>query len=110
METLASDLSEIIQGLSLSNITLLGWSMGAGVILNYVRIFGCDALKQIILCDMTPKQMNDDGWKLGLYQGAYTQADMVRDAGKDFFSLYKEFAVGAVPKLKKVPGFLLDRP
>ncbi len=35
METLASDLHEIIQGLSLSNVTLLGWSMGAGVVLNY---------------------------------------------------------------------------
>lgn len=110
METLASDLNEIIQGLSLSNITLLGWSMGAGVVLNYVRLFGCDALKQIVLCDMTPKQLNDDEWKLGLYQGAYTQEDMARDAGKDFFSLYKAFAIGAVPKLKKVPGFLLNRP
>ena len=67
METLASDLSEIIDGLSLSNITLLGWSMGAGVVLNYVRLFGCDALRQIILCDMAPKQLNDDEWKMGLY-------------------------------------------
>lgn len=39
METLANDLNEIIQGLSLSNITLLGWSMGAGVVFNYVRLF-----------------------------------------------------------------------
>ena len=82
METLASDLNEIIQGLSLSNITLLGWSMGAGVVLTYVRLYGCGALKQIILCDMTPKQMNDEEWKLGLYQGAYTREDMERDAGK----------------------------
>lgn len=112
METLASDLDEIIRGLSLSNITLLGWSMGAGVALNYVRIYGCDALKQIVLCDMTPKQINDEEWKLGLYQGAYTREDMEKEknAGKDFFSLYKAFAVGAVPKLKKVPGFLLNRP
>ena len=110
METLAGDLDEIIQGLSLSNITLLGWSMGAGVVLNYVRLFGCDALKQIVLCDMTPKQLNDDGWKLGLYQGSYTREDMDRDAEKDFFSLYKSFAVGAVPKLQKVPGVLLERP
>lgn len=110
METLASDLNEIIQGLSLSDITLLGWSMGAGVALNYVRLYGCGALKQIILCDMTPKQLNDEEWKLGLYQGAYTREDMEKDAGKDFFSLYKSFAVGAVPKLKKIPGFLLKRP
>ena len=110
METLAGDLNELIQGLSLSSVTLLGWSMGAGVVLNYVRIYGCSALKQIILCDMTPKQLNDDEWKLGLYQGAYTREDMEKDAGKDFFSLYRSFAVGAVPRLKKIPGFLLKRP
>ncbi len=110
METLAEDLNEMIQGLSLSNITLLGWSMGAAVIFNYVRLYGCDRLKQIILCDMTPKQLNDEEWKLGLYQGRYTKEDMERDAGKKFYPLYKEFAIGAVPKLAKVPGFLLRRP
>ena len=110
METLASDLNELNQGLSLSNITLLGWSMGAGVVLNYVKLFGCDDLKQIILCDMTPKQLNDEEWKLGLYQGRYTKEEMERDAGKDFYSLYKEFAIGAVPRLAKIPGFLLRRP
>lgn len=111
METLASDLNELIRGLSLTNVTLVGWSMGAGVALNYVRLFGCDALKQIVLCDMTPKQINDEGWDLGLYQGKYTQADMERDSQKgDFFKLYKAFAIGAVPRLKKIPGFLLRRP
>ena len=110
MEILAGDLDEIIKGLSLSNITLLGWSMGAGVVLTYVRIYGCSALKQIILCDMTPKQLNDEGWDLGLYQGKYTREDMEKEAGKDFYSLYKAFAVGAIPKLSKVPGFLLRRP
>ena len=110
METLASDLNELIEGLGLSNVTLLGWSMGAGVILNYVRLFGCDSLKQIILCDMTPKQLNDEEWNLGLYQGRYTRKDMERDADKDFYSLYKEFAIAAMPKLKKIPGFLLKRP
>ena len=110
METLASDLKKIIKGLDLSNITLLGWSMGAAVVFNYVKLFGCDALKQIILCDMTPKQLNDEEWKLGLYQGRYTREDMEKDAGKDFFTLYKEFAIGAVPKLKKIPGFLMKKP
>jgi len=110
METLACDLHEMIEGLGLSNITLLGWSMGAAVVFNYVRLYGCDALKQIILCDMTPKQLNDDEWKLGLYQGKYTEEDMKRDAGKDFYSLYKEFAVAAIPKLRRIPAFLLEKP
>ena len=53
---------------------------------------------------MTPKQLNDEEWKLGLYKGRYTIEDVERDKGKDFYSLYKEFAIGAVPKLKKIPG------
>ena len=110
METLAGDLNDIIQGLSLSDVTLLGWSMGAAVVFNYVRLFGCGSLKRIVLCDMTPKQLNDEEWNLGLYKGRYTKEDMERDAGKDFYSLYKEFAVGAIPKLAKVPGFLLRKP
>ena len=110
METLAGDLDELIRGLGLENVTLLGWSMGAGVALTYVRLYGCGALKQLVLCDMTPKQLNDEEWQLGLYQGAYTREDMERDAGKDFFTLYKAFAVGAVPKLRKIPGFLLKKP
>ena len=73
--------------------------MGAGAALTYVRRFGCGALKQIVLCDMTPKQLNDEEWKLGLYQGAYTNADMEREAGKKLYPLYKAFAVAAVPKL-----------
>lgn len=110
LETLANDLNELIQGLSLGNITLLGWSMGAAVVMNYVRLYGCDELKRIILCDMTPKQLNDEEWKLGLYQGKYTKEDMEREAGTDFYSLYKEFVVETVPKYKKVPGFLLKKP
>lgn len=110
METLASDLHELIEGLSLTNITLLGWSMGACTIFNYVRLYGCDNLKQIILCDMTPKQLNDDEWKLGLNQGTYTKEDMEREADKKFYPLYKNFVVQTIPKLRKIPGFLLRKP
>jgi len=110
IETLASDLNELIHGLSLSDVTLLGWSMGAAVVMNYIRLFGCGGIKQIVLCDMTPKQLNDGEWKLGLYQGRYTKETMEKEAGKDYYTLYKEFAVGAIPKLGKIPGFLLKKP
>ena len=73
MDTLASDLDELIRGLDLHDITLLGWSMGAGVCLNYMSVYGCDALREVVLCDMTPMQLNDENWKLGLYQGKYTR-------------------------------------
>ena len=110
MDTLAEDIHEIILGLGLHDITLLGWSMGAGVVLNYTRLFGCEEIGRIILCDMTPRQMNDDDWKLGLYQGQYTKEDMERDSGEEFYKLYYKFATGAMPKLKKIPEFLIRLP
>ena len=107
METLASDLNELIEGLSLSKVTLVGWSMGAGTAMTYIRNFGCSALRHVVLCDMTPRQINDTEWKLGLYQGKYTKEDMEENAGESFLHMYQSFAVGAVPKAKNVPKFLM---
>lgn len=109
METLAEDLNELIIGLDLKNITLVGWSMGAGAVLNYVKLFGCDALKQIVLCDMPPKQMNDDNWKLGLYKGNYTQHDRELDERKIAYYQYKKFILVTAPNLNKLPRILLGR-
>ena len=84
MDTLASDLDELIRGLGLRDVTLVGWSMGAAVAMDYMSAYGCDALRQVVLCDMTPKQVNDDSWDLGLYQGRYTKEDMKREAEREF--------------------------
>ena len=110
LDTLASDLNELILGLGLSEITLLGWSMGGATVMNYIELYGCEKLRQVVLCDITPKQLNDDEWKLGLYQGKYTKENQAAEAKKDFYALYKKFAIGAIPKLRKVPGFLLKKP
>lgn len=107
MQTLASDLHELLCGLDLNDVSLLGWSMGCGVAMTYLEEYGTERLKQVILCDMTPKQINDDEWHLGLYQGAYTAENMAADADKKFIDLYKEFAIAAMPKLRKLPGFVL---
>ena len=108
METLASDLNEIIHGLSLSDVTLLGWSMGAGTAMTYIKKYGCSALKQVVLCDMTPKQLNDDDWKLGLYKGRYTKENAEADAGNNFLTNYRNFSIGAKPVCEKLPVFILD--
>ena len=109
MEALSDDLNELIEGLGLFDVTLLGWSMGACVAMNYIRRYGCSALKQVILCDMTPKLINDSEWNLGLYQGKYTAQDMNRDEEKDFLNLYQDFTEGTVPTLQKVPEVILRR-
>lgn len=107
MDTLARDLNELITGLDLHDVTLLGWSMGAGVILHYVSLYGCAALRQIVLCDMSPRQMNDTDWSLGLFQGKVTKEFVKKVDGKGFYDLYKVFAIGAVPKLARLPDVLL---
>lgn len=107
LDTLAGDLHELITGLGLDDVTLLGWSMGAGVILRYVSVYGCGAIRQIVLCDMSPRQMNDADWTLGLFQGGLTKEAAEKAAGGTFYDLYKTFAVGAVPKLARLPEFLL---
>ena len=107
METLASDLNELITGLGLSDITLVGWSMGAGAVMTYIRDYGCKALKQVVLCDMTPKQLNDESWSMGLYKGRYTKDTMKNNQSKSFMQLYMMFTLGAVPKYRKLPKFIL---
>lgn len=108
MELLASDLQELLTGLGLEQVNLLGWSMGAGVVMTYLKRYGTQRLRSVILCDMTPKQLNDAGWSLGLYKGAYTARQRAADAEKSFFDLYREFALAAMPALKRFPRFLLN--
>ena len=108
LETLADDLNELITGLQLTGVTLVGWSMGAGTALTYIRRYGCSALKQIVLCDMTPKVMNDENWKLGLFSGKFTEEDTSHINGKDFLTLYKEFAVSTSPSLAELTRAELD--
>ena len=108
IDTLANDLNELIAGLGLKDITLLGWSTGASVVLNYMEEFGCDALRQVVLCDMAPKQINDSDWHLGLYQGRYTMADAEKDEKRDTLSLFRSFATASVPMLGMMPAFLLN--
>ena len=113
METLASDLNEIICGLSLDKFTLLGWSMGAGVALTYIDMYGCSALKQLVLSDMSPKMLNEGDWNLGLFQGKFTQETLEqltqKAKDKDFYSLFEAFTIGVMPHLAKLPRFIVRR-
>lgn len=65
LDTFAKDLYELIEGLGLKNVNLVGWSMGTSIILNYIDIYGNENLKSICCIDMTPKLLADDEWQLG---------------------------------------------
>jgi non-heme chloroperoxidase len=66
LKRLADDLKELIDYLELGVVSLVGWSMGAHVIFEYIKNFSCEGIEKIIIIDMTPRLMKSDDWKYGL--------------------------------------------
>jgi pimeloyl-ACP methyl ester carboxylesterase len=64
----AADVHEVLSALGLTDVLLVGSSMGANVALSYADLFGTDLLRGMVLVDQTPKMVNDDEWQLG-YNG-----------------------------------------
>jgi len=65
---LGKDLNEIIEQLKLDDIIVIGHSMGAASIFNYVNYYGCDRLKKIVAVDMSP-YMRNTIWEGGIGMG-----------------------------------------
>jgi pimeloyl-ACP methyl ester carboxylesterase len=63
---LARDIEELIACLDLKDVTLVGWSLGAHVVFEYIKQFGCENLYKIAVIDMSPKLMKADDWTCGL--------------------------------------------
>lgn len=57
--------------------------MGAAAIFSYVNQFGCENLKRIVVCDMSP-YMRNDGWTGGIGQGKWTDEDFLSDLDRIF--------------------------
>lgn len=96
----ADDLEELMRELSLENVTLVGWSMGASTSFEYVKKYGVNRLKSLTIFDMTPKLLNDEEWNLGLFHGKYDIHDALRDltALNDNYSAFgREFMTIAAP-------------
>jgi non-heme chloroperoxidase len=97
-----ADLEELMEELKLENVTLVGWSMGASTTFDYVRNYGVNRLKSITIFDMTPKLVNDENWKLGLYHGKYGLHNALHDLttiNGDISEFAKEFLKTAIPYL-----------
>lgn len=74
MPQFARDLEELLAYLELTDVLLVGWSMGGLVLMEYVDLFGCDRLKKVVLVDIGPKMVSDETWPHGLNKGQYTHA------------------------------------
>ncbi|GGK81583.1 alpha/beta fold hydrolase [Amphritea balenae] len=86
---MASDLQQLIEYHQLENVTLVGHSMGALTMWQYIRDFGCDKLSGVCIIDQSPKLVTDDHWHNGIY-GNFNQAANTRFISK----LREDFAEG----------------
>ena len=65
--TYARDIHTLIQGLELTNVILLGWSMGAFVVWDYVKQFGTEFLKATVIVEESASDYKQADWPLGAF-------------------------------------------
>lgn len=100
MEVFATDLKELMEHLKLEDLVLVGWSMGASIIFEYINQFGEENLSKICIIDKGPKTLNDGDWNLGLYNGKYSLEDAQKDLNlikSNFMEFGKQFIMKMTP-------------
>ena len=66
---LAHDLRQLLDHFQLDRAALVGHSMGALAVLNYVHAYGTSRVATLALVDQSPRIVTDDAWRLGLFGG-----------------------------------------
>lgn len=73
LETMARDIALVIERLSLERPLLVGHSLGALVVMQYLKAHGSDRLAGVCFVDQSPRITTDAQWQLGLF-GSLTRA------------------------------------
>lgn len=97
-KSMAKDIEALLRQLDLSGVTLLGWSMGGAVSLEYLRIFGEDRIRKLVLVETSPRVVNEGEWKYGLFNGDYT----IETAKDDLFQIQNDFMGFATGFMKRM--------
>lgn len=62
----ARDVRHLMTVLNLTETTLVGWSMGTSVILNYLTRFGTDGVRSVAFVEQSPRYLSAPGWEYSL--------------------------------------------
>ena len=71
IDTLADDLEQLLVELDLTEVILVGWSMGALVAWQTADGPQRGRIRGIVTIDMVPRVLNSDGWQHGLRAGTH---------------------------------------
>ena len=69
LQRLAVDLAQLMAHFGLVRPVLVGHSMGALTVLQYLQDCGTAGVSGVVLVDQSPRIVTDDGWRLGLFGG-----------------------------------------
>ena len=96
-DTLAADLNEIIIQLNLSEVTLVGFSMGGGEIARYIGNYGTEKIEKVVLISsVTPYMLktndNSEGIKKEMFDDMVDKItadrpEFLKEFGKQFYGV-----------------------
>jgi pimeloyl-ACP methyl ester carboxylesterase len=67
VQRMARDLRNLVDHYALAKVAVVGHSMGALTLWEYIREYGTDRLARLCLIDQSPKLLTDDDWEWGIY-------------------------------------------
>jgi pimeloyl-ACP methyl ester carboxylesterase len=70
----ARDVRHLGEALDLAEVTLVGWSMGASVILDYLTRFGTDGVRSVAFVEQSPRYLSAPEWEYPLAGGYSPEA------------------------------------
>ncbi|MGI1805568.1 alpha/beta fold hydrolase [Exiguobacterium sp. TDN 0502] len=89
-KTMASDVNEVIEQLKLTNVTLLGFSMGGGIALSYLLHYGDQKVNKLVLAGAAaPVFTQRDGFPYGMTKQEVD--DLIADTKQDRTAMLKGF-------------------
>jgi pimeloyl-ACP methyl ester carboxylesterase len=104
---LATDLAEMIDHFGLDHSVLVGHSMGALVLMQYLHAYGTQRVAAVALVDQSPRIVTDESWHLGLFGGCTSAmlAGVIGGARRDLAeTLINELGALAGPWLQRHLG------
>lgn len=89
----AKDVKTFIEKLELKNVILVGWSMGAFVVWDYINQFGNNNLKAVVIVDQSPSDYIWPDWKFGAFDFEAIK-EVMRTIQEDQHSFNRNFIDG----------------
>lgn len=86
VERMARDLENMLEHFGIDDAIILGHSMGALTLWQYLRDFGTGRVDKLCFIDQSPKLVTDDSWPLGIYGDfdARRSHEFIQELKRDF--------------------------